>query len=176
MKIDAYITVSKDGKVLKRVKAKSFIQAFIFGLFTQINGSQAACIDVGNAPRATQGYASNLNCVVPAGTKDRGIVVGTTSTPVVVTDYKLAAQNLTLTHGGSAVSGWGVVGNICQATLTRAFTNNTGGDIAIEEVGIYTYIWDGAALRYYCLERTILSFLIPNTETRTITYTIRVTV
>jgi hypothetical protein len=71
-----------------------------------------------------------------------GIIVGTGTTPVSVTDYKLASK---IAHGNGAGQLYHKItilfdptvdGDTVIQKVSRTFTNNSGADIAVNEIGL----------------------------------------
>ena len=75
---------------------------------------------------------------------------------------------------------YAVVGNKARFILSRTFTNSSGGDIGVEEVGLICAaqgIFGGYAGTYRILvDRSLLSFTILNGVSATVSYEIGVTV
>ena len=104
-----------------------------------------------------------------------GIVVGTSDTAFSVEQYALGAL---IAHGTGAgqfayqVSGFvskAYASKVWTATSSRIMNNNSGGDITVKEVGLYSFIYD-----CFLTERSVLSpaVTVPNGAQLTATYEI----
>lgn len=113
------------------------------------------------------------------GVTNRGIVIGTGSTPPTLDDYKLEAQ---IPHGTSEgqmlynaqadtvnetiSGGW-------RTTLVRQFNNNSGASIYVAETGIIAFVefWGS---NYYLLCRNVHdpAVEVPHGGLLTVTYTV----
>ena len=169
--------LSKDGKIYKKSRrrvAHSFVTAFgaiIFDLFARSYPSEE---DTGGTSR---GIAFDLNAAATAGNTTYGIVVGTGTNVVAITDNKL--QTL-ITHGATSgklqysactVALPTFVSGVSELIITRLFTNASGGTIAIKEIGIYV-----VGSYYFCIARDLTSITSTDGSTLTINYIIQTTV
>lgn len=83
-----------------------------------------------------------------AGDLDRGVFVGTGTTPVEYDDYALETkiQNGAgagqLQHGDGGIAEIAVAANRINLTISRNFTNASGGEIIINEIGIQSIAYD----------------------------------
>ena len=147
---------------------KAYAQAMIFNL-SIVN--VASVIDTGNISRTISGYTI-MNAI--AGDHLYGIVVGTGTNAVTISDYALQTK---IAHGtvagklsyGAVVfpANVTVAGSTCYFDVTRPFTNGSGSSITINEVGIYAKSSTGF---YYCFDRTLSTVTIADGETKTATY------
>jgi len=171
------------GKVEQIIPAQSFIQHLVNILYVQGStlslGSQS---DTGGTLRtilaATNSMSFNANGVIADSAM--GIVVGTGTNAVTVTDTKLQTQ---IAHGvGAGQLQYGASSFLSPVTsgsdryfeVTRTFTNSSGSDITVNEIGIY--INNGTSNFKFCVERTLNTFTVLNGGAKTITYRIKVTV
>lgn len=184
-KLIAFIEVEvkdKAGNILYKQKkeANSLVKGFISLLCAQMvsNGVPNQQIIDGSYVTANPN-ASTLASIGTAGGL-QGIVVGTGTGTVSLTDHKL---DTVITHGiGNgqlqyAAGGYTypvTSGNTQYFTISKIFTNGSAGTINATEVGIYAY--NGAAGYNMCIDRTLLAFSVLSGATATITYTIQVTV
>lgn len=187
MKIVAYIESEvrdKDGKLLHHEKkeANSLVRAFIDLLYVQMaqltlvsmkqTSGAAANIPVGSA---------NLSAVAAANDATNGIVVGTGTAAVTVTDYALQTKINNgsgagqLNHLVTTFTTPATVGSTHSFTISRGFTNLSGNSISVSEVGLYVIGYSGGNY-YFCADRTLMSFSIANGATGTVTYTIQISV
>lgn len=95
-----------------------------------------------------------------AGDYNKGILVGTGSTPVNISDYKLETP---ITHGSAAgqlnhkavtFDAFQLIGSTARFTLRRQFENLSGGTITVNEVGIYAR---DSGPYDYCIVRDVLA-------------------
>jgi hypothetical protein len=119
------------------------------------------------------------------GGEQNGIVVGTGNTAVTPADDKLATRIL---HGTGAslleYSGCEVLiptfANPNGAMdIRRYFTNNSGGSITVQEVGLYSFGYkDSNDVYSYCICRDVVSpgVAVANTELLSVVYTVQITV
>jgi len=174
------MTVEVDGK---RKVCNSYVRGMVDALrviMSVFGGGFTTCKDITGTDRAEPEGQSMFDTKSPVGATAWGPVVGTGTTPVAITQTALTTQ---IGHGvGAGQLQYGAVsvglpqtlGSTRQFTIARTFTNNSGADITVNEVGLYSR--DLLNLWYYMLERTLLTFTIPNGESKTVTYTIKVTV
>lgn len=133
--------------------------------------------DTGNTSRTYTGYSYETSFEVIAGTGDAnyGIVVGTGTNAVAIDDYALQTK---IAHGGSTdqlVYSVTTVDNaVVQLSdqvyilISRTFTNNSGGDITVNEVGLY-----GKVISWYaCFDRTLSTNIIYDSNSATCSYKI----
>jgi len=123
----------------------------------------------------------------PAGNDDYGILVGSGTDAESFEDYKLQTQIAEgsgagqLNHAQSGPhnltynAGTKVLGN----TLVRYFNNNSGGDVDINEVGLFcrAYYVGGGSPAYYglCRDKLASTVTVPDTGQLKVTYTIQLT-
>lgn len=118
-----------------------------------------------------------------SGVADRGIVIGTGSTPPDVEDYDLEAR---ITHGtgegqmlynaqadtvSEAISGgW-------RTTMVRQFNNNSGASIYVAETGLIGLVDNGGGTTKCLLCRNVHdpAVEVPHGGLLTVTYTVEVT-
>lgn len=184
MKIEAWVEVFKEenGKkiVIKRKKAQSFVVAFIGLLNIQMANASRTVKDTGGTDRSISTNTANFQVTAGAGTSTYGIQVGTGTTPVSISDFKLVSQIAhgtgagQLQYGATSVDTYAVSGNRAFFNVQRLFTNNSGSDITVNEVGLVCY--GGGTTYVFLIDRTLITFTIPNGQTRGVNYEIRVTV
>lgn len=185
MKTEMYwdITIKdKHGKVTKRIhkKANSYVQNMINILAVQMRSATATITDNTNVARSVPVGSDAFESVPSTSINTRGIQVGTGTAAVAIGDIQLGtliadgAGAGQLSHSGVTSTAPATVGATRRFTLVRTFTNNSGGSITVNEVGISCFA--GAGIGNFLIERTLLTFAIPNLGNATITYTISVTV
>jgi hypothetical protein len=123
---------------------------------------------------ANLAYLSGALATGSVGTA-RGIVVGTSNTAFDIEQYTLGAliANGTgagqFTYQASAFDSKAYASKIWTSTCKRIMNNNSGGDITVKEIGLYSY---GAGT--FLTERSVLSptVLVPNGAQLTVAYEI----
>lgn len=131
--------------------------------------------------RALAGSGSNLDALSGAANNTFGIQVGTGVTAVAIGDTALVtliADGVAATqlqYGATSAIAPSTAGSTRSFTVSRTLTNNSGGTVTIQEVGlVLSYTAD--ALRRFLVERSLSTQAILNTASATATYTIGVTV
>lgn len=181
----AYVTLelfNQKGKRVskRRFRSRSFVEAFLSILKAQIDpGTDVASItDTTNNDRTIKENTANLSCD-PSG-NTTGLVVGTGTTAVDVTDYKLAtiiadgAAADKLVHGATVVSAMTISDPNASFTVQRDFTNSSGAEITVYEVGLYGRGRDtGDVTRYFMFLRDLITGgqAVPDGQTLRVTYT-----
>ena len=181
------------GHVVKRSRwalSHSYLKQFVQILRAHMRVSdESSVLDTGNTSRTLEASipgAYVLAISTAAGVSTDGLVVGTGSTAVTISDYALGTQ---IAHGvGSGQMEYGtgsigsavVSGSTASFTVSRTFTNSSGASITINEVGIYVIATDSAAVsRYFCIVRDVSATGLPatvlNTQTFTVEFKISVT-
>jgi len=184
MEIKTFINIKdydKDGKLFNEEEHEchSFVIAFIDLLNVQFTQASESIKDTGNTSRTISAYAANFAVDAAAADATKGIVVGTGTNAVAMTDYAL--QTLIAHGNGANQLSYGAMtfdptsttsGSDRYFQIYRTFTNNSGGNITITEVGLYAvmYVYKGM------LERTLLTHTINNGASATFTYKIKITV
>jgi len=114
-----------------------------------------------------------------------GITVGTNNTAVTPTDNSLFARVEhgigagQLEYGGSEVLAPTFANPNGSMILRRYLTNNSGGDIVIQEAGIYSPIYSTGGIAYiFCICRDVVApaVTVATTEILVVTYTMQITV
>jgi len=109
-----------------------------------------------------------------------GVMVGSGTTAVTVSDYALATK---IAHGtGTGQLQYGavtliaptIVGNDCYCEVVRGFTNGSGSTVTVAEIGLVDR-YEGQAL-YWLMCRDVLGTAIDVLDTKTLTITYRVKV
>ena len=133
----------------------SLLQNFMYLLNAALQKTvNVNVVDTGNVVRSCGGwnqtgtqygwsYNAGVAGVQPAaGISAYGIQVGSNATAVVITDYKLNTQIAQGTGAGQMkYSGQSFIGNLSSGNnrfvrISRYFTNDSGGDVTIREVGL----------------------------------------
>jgi len=132
---------------------RSLLKQFAQLLYIQMGQTTTAVIDTGGVSRNPTASGLALKVNAGSGVTTWGIVVGTGTDPVVMTDYKLQSQVTTnIFHGPVSVSIENPAANVWRIVASRPFVNNTGAALGIREVGLYSQ--DGGLLVQFCLDRS----------------------
>lgn len=162
------------------VPANSFVLAFLDLLNCHVTASGRAIVCTDGASRTPGPHTATFAANAGAGVITFGIVVGTGTNAVVITDRSLqtiiapgtgAAQ---ISYGACTVSAPSTSGADRLFTITRIVTGNATAAINAKEVGLY--VKSSQAAGFYCVDRTLNAFTIPISTAKTITYTIKITV
>lgn len=179
MKIDVWLhweNRDSNGKLISRSrkkKAKSFTKHLINKMYCEFaNTTMASQTNVTDGSGTFNGSQPLLNAA--SGDDSFGPVVGSGSTAVSISNTKLVTKiaQATLAHGATTFTAATTVGNSQKFTIQRTFTNNSGGTVTVNEVGLYI----SDVLGKWLIERTLSTRAIDNATTATLTYTIQVTV
>jgi len=145
--------------------------------FVQIWLVQASQVYMSMIQTSGAAYAAAPNSVAfgthAVAVKTWGMQIGTGNTPVTMADYKLETP-LTTDIGYGSPS-WAVENpdsDTWQMCFSRAFTNNSGSDIDVKEVGIICKA--GYMAKLFLIERSLYEVTIPAGGTLTMTYKIAV--
>ncbi len=189
MNVKAYISVEvrdRNGQLthFKKQEANSFVRSMIDILCYLLGGARPTngMLDVTNTPR-TAGTTVNQPYLMSALLNDGvyGIVVGTGSNPVAVTQYALQTKidqgagagqlvHQAVTYPDNPTTS----GSTRYLTVQRILQNMSGNSITVNEVGIYVSY--GGTPWYLMIDRTLNTFTITNGSTATVKYTMGVTV
>jgi hypothetical protein len=142
-------------------------------------------VDTGGTTRAGATHASNFNLNysnrADGGSTTEGIVVGTGTGAVSLTDYALgtliahgtgAGQ---LDYGGIVTSTPVTVGTTRLFKASRSIWNYSGSSISITEMGLYC-CFAGATYYNACIDRSLVSVTLPDGEGRVFEYEFSITV
>jgi len=192
------VTDTKTGKVIRRTRKRlchSFVLQFLQLFEVSIRHAFAVAGDIisikdtGNVARSIQAstlplaYATwAIDC--PEDDDTYGIVVGSDNTAEANTDYKIITQIADgaaageLDYSAHTFTTSAEVGANVDLKIQRPFINNSGGNVTIEEAGIYTEHNDtSAAARFFCIVRdTTGTVTVADGQTATISFTFRTTV
>jgi hypothetical protein len=190
----------KNGKLIQKGKfpAKSWV-GNIIGLLSSIISAWTNTVatyyttgqlrtdltDIGGTARGVMIGAGANNITVggsaPAGDTSAGIVVGSSDTPVSLSQYSLGAL---ITHGtGSGQLTYGAtnVETLSKDTtwlfrIVRTFSNSSGASVTVREIGLYVRLgMPGSPYYYSCmLARDVPTspISVPNGSTLTVRYII----
>jgi hypothetical protein len=192
-----YEVLLKDpnGKIITKRKgvSKSLLANFMRwfrGVHTIIDnyGSSYTMTDITGTSRTLpytgMQYQKNFGAFgSPDNDQNRGIVVGSSDTPVNPNDYKLASQiphgtgSGQLDYGAGTLTDISISDNTISFNHSRTFTNLSGATITVKEIGGYFVMNDtGNVLRTFCYLRDVLTTPIdvPDNYTLTVIYTFQV--
>lgn len=185
MHIETWITIegrNKYGQLIsyKKEQAHSPVMNFINLLAVNFGYQTVTATDTSDVSRSCTMGAPNMRVDAPANIDTYGIVVGTGSTAVAIGNTKLVSQVLNgtgsgqLSHSITSVTAPSTSGTSQLFNVSRIFTNSSGANITVNEVGLVGL--SGASNYKLLLDRTLNSFTIANLESKTVTYTVKVTV
>jgi hypothetical protein len=162
----------------KEQQANSLVKAFSVFLRTMFAGLTESVLDTSNASNTYNG-ASTSTCVAAATITTAGIVIGTGTDAVTISDYALQTK---IAHGSSTDqmqygtqtfdASVTVSGSDCYFQMARVFTNASGGTITVKEAAIYTT--NGGYK--FMLDRTLLDQAVTDGQTLTLQYKFQISV
>lgn len=179
--------LSEPGKKRKKLVFKErhdpTVENFIKWLYPAMFGcGQVNMTDITGTSRAITWFATT-RCQVnaPEGNTNYGIRVGTGTNAVTISDYALQTA---IAHGNAAgqlyheAVTFGIPttsGKTRYFEFWRSFANNSGGDITVNEIGLYIY--PTSQSYYYMYLRDVLSsgVTLNNGQALTVKYRITVT-
>jgi len=166
--IDAYLTIivkDKNGKVvyIRRYKSRSFVVGFLNALYNDFFST-----------------SSNLQYIFSPD-----IVVGSGTVKPSINDTALTSQIGNGTGAGQLQYGTDSLttpiintnNNSASFTWSKSFTNGSGGNVTVAEVGAYvTNKVNGSNVQYLILHDLLPSQItLANTQVLTVVYTITIT-
>jgi hypothetical protein len=163
------------GRVVKRGKqpVKSWVKQWLQILYADFSATNTSGLDITGTSRTIDvGYSPRMDG--GSGVTTRGIVAGISDTPVTKDDYKLGSQ---ISHGSSTgqltygAMSWDAPATYATGYLIRGirvFTNNSGGDVTVKEIGCYANV----GTYNFCIIRDVLTtpVTIPNGYSWTVRY------
>lgn len=175
IEIRAELRDSLTGRLLKRfpwVKANSLLKQFIQMVAVQLSQANITVTDVDNVDRSVAKHAAQLGVDGAALAVDKGILIGTGTTAVAMTDYKVQTiLTAGMTYGINTFAIENPDASTWRLAISRIFTNGTGASVGIREVVIYA--WDSQNYKF-CIDRTLYSVDVPNGVAITMTYRISI--
>jgi hypothetical protein len=198
------IVKDSNGKEIEHREGEShsWVKNFYHFILTQVSGVYTTTTTYATAPididgvttnsiisRAMRGYesASSAAGLWSYGTDSRlGCRVGTGSGATIesFTDYKLdgacpsgTAVNTFVVSVGTSVYSTASAGTVLKCKHDRTFTNNSGGNIAVTESGLYGQFWMTAGGDTTCMinRDTFGAINVANGNTLYVAYTIKLT-
>jgi hypothetical protein len=159
----------------------SVIRAWVDIEHLYMSASTNNIIDVSNTSRSFTIAAIDNCTVLGASGEAWGIVVGTGTTAVAITDYALGTLVAHGTGAGQLSHGAVSIGTVPTTsgskryfTINRSFTNNTVSNITLDEVGLYIRNTIGSWT--FCMERSLKNHTINAGNIATYQYEISATV
>ncbi len=186
-----YILKDKDGKILKRKvrQSESFVKAFLQLLYVVMGQIQYeypyTMVGVGGGAGVEVSEGSyNFAADAETGDDTYGIVLGTDNTPVSIDDDSLNTKCAHGTgvdqfqYGPMSIDPPAAGATLSQFTMTRDFTNGSGADITVYELGIYVKSGRGTGNQVLCTIRDVeaAGILVANGLTLTVNYRIQASV
>lgn len=193
MREQLYYTVTvrdKNGKIVSRErhKSRSFVRQWADFHYWLADFDDRTATDITNTSRTLDrdtGVVSALRMDGVATDDSKGVMVGTGTTAVTISDYALATKiaegtgSGQLSHGAVTFTAPSVSGSECSFTVTRVFTNGSGATITVKEIGIYVTAQSTTpTVDYYLVIRDVLATTqaVPDGGSITVVYTLKVTV
>jgi hypothetical protein len=166
------------------LRSESFVQAFLQLLYVRMQmtykTSPIVIKDISNTNRDVFRYFANgatgnvlMRVVAGAATVNTGIIIGTGSTAPTISDYKIETiiPHATMNYSAQTYGSPAADATTSQWTITRNFTNVSGGDVTVEEVALYAQGWYASAIGYFCIIRDVTGgIVVPNGDTLTVNY------
>jgi hypothetical protein len=162
-----------DGTVAARKElfpANSLLAQFIKILFNHFSafGVTVPVLDTGGVSRTLASASLTVNA--GSGVKTSGIMIGTGTNAVGLNDIALQTPvTANWTYGATTVAYSNPSGNIQRVSITRGFTNTTGAQVTIRELGLYS---TNASAQIFCIERTLVNVAVNNNQVLTVVYTL----
>lgn len=147
--------IHESGILVKRspsIECRSFTKNFaaivmmeMGGVATAVDTSNTTYTSVSTVVAGDWGYNPWRVTVGTSGNDDCGILIGTGTTAVTINDYMMETL---IVHGTSAgqmqyanttVGSPSATSTTATFRTTRVFTNDSGGSIDVEEIGLVTY-------------------------------------
>ncbi|MBA7496745.1 hypothetical protein ES702_07354 [subsurface metagenome] len=166
------------GILLKRLPerpANSFVQQFIDILYPKMAQETLEVTETDGTGYAVVAAANVFRCNAELGDDTWGIVIGDDNTAVAIDDYFLVSPLTTnIVHGAHNIAEPVTEGTTRRLDITRIFTNNSGGDLTIEEVGLVIII--GTSTYRFLIDRSLYSATVINGNSISLRYRISVTI
>jgi hypothetical protein len=187
------IVRGRNGKVLSQEerKSRSFLGLWNKMIWTQMTGASYPALMVtdinGNSwPLGVGTSGNNFKMNGGAENPNMGIVIGTSNTPVDVSDYRLGALIVQgfgvgqMDYMAMVINASVVADPNCDFLMSRQMANNSGGLITVRESGIYVMMERSLSpftAAYGCGVRDVFTTPqdVPDGGGITIEYTLRVT-
>ena len=165
--------------VIKRKHCHTFVRQFLRLLAMQMSQAGDTITMITGLGAAVSPAATTPRINGAVGSISTGTVVGTGSNPVLISDYSL--QTIINNGVGAGQLQYAIQTFLAQYEIgasryfptERVFTNASGASITVNEIGLYST--PAGAAPTFMLSRDLLSFAIPNGQTRTVRYVIYTT-
>jgi len=165
------IIETKDKKIVQ--EANSLLIQF-FQLLERHLKQSSVTIKTTNGDSSTfAGSTTSFAVNADSGNSNYGIVVGSGTTAVdICNDYALE-NKLELDYGATTVNATTCGSGIIEVSIYREITNNSGSEVTINEVGLYSA--GSGTDRIHCIDRTVLvePVTLQNEQTMKITYKLK---
>ena len=171
------------GEVELKHECHSFVLQYLQVIGYLMKGSQTSMKDITNTARGFTTTPVTIDVFGVIGNVTRGLVVGSGTNGNSPNDYALQtliAQGSSagqLQYGIMSFTEAVVAGSNIVFVMQRDVTNGSGGNVTVNEIGVYFYTLFDSTPRSYCMVREELggSFVIANGATKTVKFTINET-
>ena len=174
MKIRLYYwieVIDRDGKRVRKTRRRichSLLKAYIGLLLVQRSTDNRNIVGTDGNVKIVPPSHANFKSIAAAGEDHIGIVVGTGGTAVAASDYAMETLIIhgtgadQLEYGLASIGNGNFIAPVFSGSsgsfrMNRQFMNNSGGDIIVKEIGIYSAARVGAGLDYFCTARDVLA-------------------
>lgn len=173
----------KSGEVVRQTllrRCRSFILQFLQLVEIQMFQVTVSTKDTGGVARTPALHAMNLSVNAAAGTATYGTIIGTGTTSPANNDYVMEipiAEGVgagQMSYGGQSKITTTIVGANVDFVLARAILNASGGTINVTEAGLGMLMT--GPYTFLVIHDTFTAVPVANTETLTVTYTLRTAV
>jgi len=184
MNVKAYLkikVINEKGKCIyyRRYRSRSFVANFIKMIFSDLSHQSVTFVNTGGSAYSTSG-GSALSVTDGSNDNSYGIQIGTGTTAPAITNHSLTQLIPNGTSAGQMQYGAVTImspainttNNTGYITVTRAFTNNSGGSITVSEVGLVANFSGQNTLIIHDLLPTPIT--VPNGSTLSIAYEIQI--
>lgn len=164
-----------NGALIRKVpfrRCHSLLKQFIQLLYCQMSQTATTIKDTSGVEHSRNPESASFGAAGAGGTS-KGIVIGTGTTAVTMTDYQVETQLITnIAYAASSLAVENPDSATWRVAISRGFTNNTGAEVTVREVGLYV---NQSAYPYYvCIDRTLYPVSFAAGETLTLTYRITI--
>jgi hypothetical protein len=179
---NVYIHVEDEwGRRILSKKANTLVRGFYDILFGRFN-THTTVVDTGGTQSGISVNFQDFDVSAVSGSTSNGIVVGTSTSPVSMMDFRLGSLIAhgvgagQLLYGSVGFTPIEIIGNMIRFQINRLLTNDSGNDITVNEVGLVGRKGTALAPRNVLLDRTLATFIVPNGSSRNVIYELRVVV
>ena len=178
------IVKDKDGKITDHrgpMRSRSFVRQFLELLWIQARPATTPAKydvrDITNTLRSCLWSGDAFNCDAAIAEVTKGVVVGTGNTAPTIDNYVMETLIAHGVAGGQLQYGAVTFGapasdaTTSRFTITRDFSNGSGGAITVFEIGLYVDGYDTATRNFLAIRDVVGGGLpIPNGQTLTVNY------